>query len=327
MKEFLFEIENLAIGYDQVILEDLNLVAREGEFIPVLGPNGIGKTTLIKTIFQLIDKKSGTMKINGEPVEDLSRADLSQYFSVSLSEYLNTGLMSCWDFVYLGTYQLKNKTEKEIHHYVESIFSRLGIEEQKEKAFSSLSDGQKEWVKLARVLAQDTQMIFLDEPMSHLDISGKVKMMHVLEQLAIREKKCILMSSHDWATIRKFSKQVFVITEKGKLFKSTPEDLILNKELNKIYSLQGDDFFEDNQGEISIHQSPTFTLKIELESPSENCKIKLFWLKQALEKLGFTEDNNKNDLGTIQVQEKGFVYQDQEMSSVLEVLKAIQKRL
>ena len=324
----LMEIKNLSVGYEDTILKQLNFSLIEKSFIPILGSNGIGKTTLIKTLFNLIPKKEGEVLLLGKNIDFYSHQELAELISISLSEFLNTGLMSCEDFVGLGTYNNKQHNSLE---YVSRILEKLNITALAERPFSSLSDGQKEWVKLARVLAQDTKIVFLDEPMSHLDIAGKVKMMHLLENISQEENKCILMSSHDWSTIRKFSKWVYVINEKGEMSFESPEDLIIKKDLNKIYSLGNEDYFEDQQGEISINIPLKFCLDINFKENNESMMLQKFWLEHSLRKLGYSQmhsalNGNLINLPNITISKDGFLFEEQIFNSIADLILNIQKK-
>ncbi|MBT7609881.1 MAG: ABC transporter ATP-binding protein [Bacteriovoracaceae bacterium] len=319
MSKVCMKITDLSVGYGDngPILKNINIDLFEGQFIPLLGPNGIGKTTFVKSLFGLIDKKHGSIELYGKPIEEYSMNERASYIAMSLSESLNTGLMTSEEFVSLGILARTADPENLISKY----FKKLDINELKYKQFNELSDGEREWVKLARVLIQQTKIIFLDEPMGHLDISGKVKMISILSNHTKETGASILMSSHDWSTIRKFSSYIYVIDQKGVFKFLSPEDLILTKKLNTIYPLQTNSMFEDNQGEISLKIEPIFTLDIESNNP-----IKTFWLKHALAKMGYAE-NHSNYLGVIKIYEEEFVLTNNRYKTIYELMREIKSLL
>jgi iron complex transport system ATP-binding protein len=317
------KIKDLNIGYgvEESILKDINLELFEGIFIPLLGPNGIGKTTFVKTLFGLLEKQSGEIELFGKSIEEYSIKERASLISVSLSEPLNTGVMTCSEFVSLGIIHDKNPIDQS--EKIKQYFKKLDIEELFHKQFNELSDGQREWVKLARVLIQETKIIFLDEPMSHLDISGKVKMISILSEQAKNKGTCILMSSHDWSTIRKFSNWIYVIDQKGSFQFLSPEDLILKKQLNEIYPFQSHSMFEDNQGEISLKIKSLFTVEINSNSID---LLKVFWLKHALAKLGYSEDHS-NKLSAIEMRGEDYLYAGEIFKSISSLLIKIKASL
>jgi iron complex transport system ATP-binding protein len=316
------KISQLCIGYTSVLLENINLELHQGEFIPLLGPNGIGKTTFVKTLLGLIEQKSGSIELFGKNIEDYNYQERAKLIAVSLSESLHTGLMTCYEFISLG--KLSNTDNDSVY----SLMEKLNITALKDHPFNQLSDGQREWVKLARAMIQNTKIIFLDEPMSHLDIAGKVKMIAILGHHAKETGASILMSSHDWSTIRKFSSFIYVIDNNGVFNHLSPEDLILNKKLNEIYPLENKAMFEDNQGEISLKITARFKLNIIVKNELADFSFdtKKFWLEHALKKMGYNL-TSENSLSDITIHKSSFEFEGESFLSISSLLQTMAQKI
>ncbi len=317
MREVLFQVEDLSVGYDQDILKNINLSLYEGSCIPIIGGNGVGKTTLLKTLFGFLNKRSGSITVNSQKLESYSVKEISQIIAISLSDNLNTGLMSCSEFVSLGLLSLTEREKK-----LRDIFTYLEIEELFDQEFNKLSDGQKEWVKIARVFVQKTKVIFLDEPMGHLDIIGKVKMMYFLEKYAVENKACILITSHDWDVIKKVSTSIYTINRKGEMALSSPEDIIIEKKLKEIYPLSSESIYENDDGDFSLKIKQLFFFSI-----LSDCDRKSRWLEHALVKIGFGRDEHDLRLPDVAIRGDHYFYEDHCFQSIKELSSHLKKQL
>ena len=205
MENEMILLKKLSIGYRQKtdsrkVLKDINLSIFSGELIRLLGPNGIGKSTLLRTLSGLLPKLSGTIMINGRALEEYSEKELSKQVGVVLTDHLQLRNMRVEELVALGRAPYTNffgGLSSEDKVFVDEAISLVGIDKLRGRMIRELSDGERQKVMIARALAQQTPVIILDEPTAFLDFPSKVEVMKLLRNLAHDMHKTILLSTHD----------------------------------------------------------------------------------------------------------------------------------
>jgi iron complex transport system ATP-binding protein len=205
MEKEMILLKNLSIGYRQKtdsrkVLKDINLSIFSGELICLLGPNGIGKSTLLRTLSGLLPKLSGTIMINSRALEEYSEKELSKQVGVVLTDHPQLRNMRVEELVALGRAPYTNffgGLSSEDKVFVDEAISLVGIDKLRGRMIRELSDGERQKVMIARALAQQTPVIILDEPTAFLDFPSKVEVMKLLRNLAHDMHKTILLSTHD----------------------------------------------------------------------------------------------------------------------------------
>ena len=198
----LLTTQNLAIGYNaqKVIFNDISLSAGSGDMIALLGINGIGKSTLLKTLIGIQKPISGLIQIDNINIHTLSIAQRSKYISVVLTDKIDIDSISVKEFIALGrspyTDWFGQITEQDNQKIEESIHL-LGIEKLANKYYNHLSDGEKQKVAIARAISQDTPLVVLDEPTAFLDFRSKKMLLQLLKSICIATQKIIILSTHD----------------------------------------------------------------------------------------------------------------------------------
>ena len=205
MEKEMILLKKLSIGYRQKtdsrkVLKDVNLSIFSGELVCLLGPNGIGKSTLLRTLSGLLPKLSGTIMINGRALEEYSEKELSKQVGVVLTDHPQLRNMRVEELVALGRSPYTNffgGLSSEDKVFVDEAISLVGIDKLRGRMIRELSDGERQKVMIARALAQQTPVIILDEPTAFLDFPSKVEVMKLLRNLAHDMHKTILLSTHD----------------------------------------------------------------------------------------------------------------------------------
>ena len=192
-------IENLAIGYTQTILEKINLEARSGQLIALIGANGSGKSTFLKTLAGILSPLKGGFYLDEMNITQLNPKERAKYIGIVLTDKLDMPL-SVFDFLSLGrqtfTGVLDRLTDSD-YKVISQIMSELDLNKYKTSKVNELSDGERQKVLIARALIQETPVLLLDEPTTHLDIENKAMLLQQLIKISKEQQKIIILSTHD----------------------------------------------------------------------------------------------------------------------------------
>ena len=238
----ILKTENLTIGYsskkeDTVIASNINLELHQGELIGLVGANGIGKSTLLRTLTNVQEVLSGSITINSKNLKDYSALDLAKALSLVLTESITSKNLSVFELVALGRQPYTNWvgtiSEADIS-IVNTALSQANLTDLKDKKCYELSDGQLQKVMIARALAQDTSVIILDEPTTHLDMYHKAYVLKLLQRLAKETNKTILFSSHEIDLAIQLCDTLIVMTKDG-IITDTPKNLIKQGAFNSLF--------------------------------------------------------------------------------------------
>lgn len=235
--------QNISIGYQHkketaAIANGINLAFAEGNLISLIGANGIGKSTLLRTLTGIQKPLSGEVLLNGKNITAYSQKELAQNLAVVLTESLPPSNLTVFELVALGRQPYTNwlgSLSPEDLNKVNKAIALTQLEHLCHKKHFEISDGQLQKVLIARALAQDTPLIVLDEPTTHLDLLHKVNLIKLLKQLASQTGKCILYSTHDLDLALQLSDQMVVMTP-GNVVQDTPQNLIANKVFDTLFN-------------------------------------------------------------------------------------------
>ncbi|WP_304197449.1 ABC transporter ATP-binding protein [Flavobacterium alvei] len=240
--KIILQTSNLSIGYTSKkvknsIASNINFSLEKGKLIAMIGANGIGKSTLLRTITGIQKPLSGTVFLNEKNIHELDSLTLAQNLSVVLTEKLPPSNLTVWELVALGRQPYTNwigtLTENDIAKINEAI-ALTQIEHLTSKKHYEISDGQLQIVLIARALAQDTPLIILDEPTTHLDLSHKVTLLKLLKKLTQETGKCILFSTHDIDMAIQLSDEMIIMTPENTI-QDQPCNLILKGSFNSLF--------------------------------------------------------------------------------------------
>jgi iron complex transport system ATP-binding protein len=241
------QIRNLCTGFKLArgkvkrLQKGLNLELVRGELICVLGPNGSGKSILLKTLLGFLKPLEGEILIDKKPITEISIRDFAKLVSVVLTNKIDDFYLTAFEVALTGRYphgsfsSRISKTDKEI---VENTFDQLGISNLLESVFSTLSDGEKQKVMIARAIVQDTPFIFMDEPVAFIDSPGKVGIMHLVKKLTKEFNKGVLMATHDIEAAIDYADQLWLLGKDGNFEKGLPQNLIGSGSLNRFFDQQ-----------------------------------------------------------------------------------------
>ncbi len=243
--------EKLSIGYrgknrETCIASNLDFSIGEGQLVAIIGINGSGKSTLLKTLTKELSPLKGSILINGISLENYSTKILAELVSVVLTNQTISKNLSVFELVALGRQPYTNwwgNLSKADHHAVNQAFQQVELTDLALKKCNELSDGQLQKVLIARALAQDTSLIFMDEPTTHLDLYHKAYVLQLLKKLTQETKKTILFASHEINLALQLCDKIILMNNSGAVC-SSPEALIQKGKLNSLFPLDIIEFDE-----------------------------------------------------------------------------------
>ncbi len=242
-KHIILKTENLSIGYSTkkeqtVIASDLNIELQEGKFVCILGKNGIGKSTLLRTLSKVQPKLSGDVFIHNKKLTSYSEIELSKAMSLVLTEKLPESNLTVFELVALGRQPYTNWVGKLTAIDIDKVHEAMQltkIEYLSQKKYYELSDGQLQRVLISRALAQETKLIILDEPTAHLDVLHKMESFKLLKKLASELNKTIIVSTHEIHLALQAADELWLMTD-DEFIAGKPQKLIENKSVEKLFS-------------------------------------------------------------------------------------------
>lgn len=240
-------IRNLSIGYPgkkgtKVVARNINASINNGELTCLLGANGVGKSTLLRTLSAFQPKLGGEIYIEGKEIGEYSDKELSHVISVVLTDKCDIRNMYVTELVglgrspYTGFWGNLSREDKQV---VEHAIELVGITHLADRMVHTLSDGERQKVMIAKALAQETPVIYLDEPTAFLDFPSKVEMMQLLHHLSRQTDKTIFLSTHDLELALQIADKIWLMDKNNGLTIGTPEDLSLDGSLSLFFARKG----------------------------------------------------------------------------------------
>lgn len=225
----IFQLSGVRAGYgSEVVLNGIDFTIREGDFISLIGPNGTGKSTLLKVITGLKKPESGDILFRERPIGSYSPKTLAENFSVVHQSYDNIMPYSVRDFLrfgrfpHKGIWQYETEEDREI---IESVIEMTSLSPLIDRRITGLSAGERQLVFIARALVQNRSVIILDEPVSHLDMKHTVKIMDILHTLNL-SGATIITVLHDMNLASDYTGRIAGVKDGKIFFDGTPEDVI-----------------------------------------------------------------------------------------------------
>jgi len=237
-KHIALAVKDLSVGYkNTVVASGINFEIPSGHLIGIAGINGVGKSTLLRTLAKVQSKLSGSIHINGKLIENYNAKDLASTLSVVLTEAPASNNMTVHELIALGRQPYTNwigKLSKTDSSKISEALQLLAVEDLKNKKCYELSDGQLQRVMIARALAQDTKLILLDEPTTHLDLYHKVQILKLLQSITKQTEKTILFTSHEIEIAIQLCDQLLLLKQSNCSFGS-PAQLVEKKAFDDLF--------------------------------------------------------------------------------------------
>jgi iron complex transport system ATP-binding protein len=288
-------LNSLEIGYfsgkkRNVLLPPLNAVANKGELIAVIGKNGIGKSTLLRTITGLQPGLGGEIIVKEKNIRQYSRMNLAQEVGYISTEIIKVSNMKVVDMVSLGRFPHTNwigRIEREDENIILDSINKTSMAAYCSRFVSELSDGERQKVMIARILAQDTGIMVMDEPTAFLDIGSKYEILHLLHKLSRESQKTIIFSTHDLHMAISQADKIWLVLD-DKLKEGAPEDLVIEGAFNHLFDSSPVQFSAEN-GTFTFRGEERGKLYIEGHGFARH------WTCEAVKRAGFGVSEEMTD--------------------------------
>ena len=238
----ILEASNLSVGYSNnkqtnVVLSDVQLSIESGKMVAIIGVNGSGKSTLLRSLTGVQEIISGEVQINNTSIGQLSDKKLASLISLVLTHQPISKNLSVFELVSLGRHPYTNwlgiHTADDKKHILNAL-NQVGFQDLKHKKCNELSDGQLQKVLLARAIAQNTPLIVLDEPTTHLDMYHKAQVLHLLKDVCVNTSKTVVFASHEINLAIQLCDEIILIHNHS-VVQGTPEELIQSGAFKNLF--------------------------------------------------------------------------------------------
>jgi len=285
-------LDHVAVGYvsgkiKRIISSEISASAMPGELVALLGLNGIGKSTLLRTIAALQPPMEGRILLNDRSLQSYSRSRLALQISFVSSSHIHVPDITVRELAALGRHPYTNwigKLGKEDVEKVDESLTCVRMYQMAGQHIYQISDGERQRAQIARALAQDTDLILLDEPTAFLDVVNKYDITVLLRKLCREKMKTVVFSTHDWNVALQTADRVWLM-ENGRFTEGAPEDLIANGTIRRMFA--GSEYSVDPEtGMVQVPVSETGKVKLSGSASVD------FWLQKALRRKGFVSDDS-----------------------------------
>ena len=249
----MMEVKNISYHYHGggEVLKDVNFTLEQGQFLAILGNNGVGKSTLLKCLNKILKADSGELLLDGENILQMSNHQVSRRIAFVSQTVPNTQ-MTVHDVVMLGRrpYMKWGFTEKD-HQIVHSAMDRLNLESLRGRFLNQLSGGERQKVMLARALAQQPKLLLLDEPTSSLDIHNQYQVLEIVRELCHQDGLTAVVVIHDLNLALRFCDQ-FLLLRQGQVYANGDYRVLTPEALKAVYQIDGRVVEVENQKMVLV---------------------------------------------------------------------------
>ena len=236
-----FYSKNISVGYDdKLIINDLDITIPEGKFSVIIGPNGCGKSTLLKSFARLLKPTKGNVLLDGKSIYEIPTLSLAKQIGLLPQSPLVPSGITVADLVSRGRFPYQNflgQLTKADYKAISEAIEAMGILDLADVPVDSLSGGQRQRVWIALVLAQDTDILLLDEPTTYLDIAYQVEILDCLEKLNKIKKTTVVAILHDINLSIRYADHIFAMKGGKLIAEGAPKDVISTDLMREIYGL------------------------------------------------------------------------------------------
>lgn len=286
----ILDIKDLSIGYQKLIHENINIDLFQGQFVCLIGPNGIGKSTFLKTISRVISPIKGEIILNGIDLNLLNNKELSKSIGLVLTDHIDGFNLKAIDVIQMGRYPhtgFWGKLNPEDIQIIKEVVKEINIEDLVTRPFNELSDGEKQKIMIAKALVQKAPLMLLDEPTAFLDFPTKADLLILLRDLSKSNNMGVILSTHDIELAIKTADQIWLFTEDHEFIVGMPEDLVLDGHIEHVFKNKKMQF-----NQLTGHFERISKIEKSIRIIGETKE--LFWLSKALQRNNIGINNFSN---------------------------------
>lgn len=269
----LIEAKNLSVSYDKkVVVHNINLHVKKGEILSIVGPNGCGKSTVLKALTRLLKPSGGDVLFEGKPIKKISTKDIAKKLAVLPQIRQTPEDFDVEMLIRYGRYPHSNfsgKLNDEDRRIIKWALKQTGMTHHKNQKLTQLSGGERQRAWIAMALAQKTDIIVLDEPTTFLDLSHQLEVLELIKSLNKTENVTILMVLHDLNQAIRYSDRVYVMKLGSIIAEGKPEDVLTSDRLKEVFHIDSD-FYTDFRND-SPHFIPH---RMKVEDHASKCSGK-----------------------------------------------------
>lgn len=289
--ERFLQLKDLSIGYHagkskMIVQSNLNLTADKGELIALIGRNGCGKSTLLRSMSWLQPIFSGSINISGEDISQITPKNRAQLISIVLTDQRTEASFNVKELISIGrdpyTGWLGSLSDDD-NTIIEQAIDMTNLNGFENRSIHELSDGERQRVFIARALAQNTPIILLDEPTSHLDLPNRINILLLLQKLARDTNKTIFISTHELETAMQVADKIWLMKKQNGVSVGTPEDMVLKGTFDTVFSHSNYDFDKEYGSFIVKKQLDKYVSTI-VDNPNS---LMSRWTTKALSRKGY----------------------------------------
>ncbi len=242
-KKQIINAVNLTIGYndsnkEKIVHQGLNFNLHLGELTCLLGANGAGKSTMLRTLSGAQPQLQGQLILNGKPLKEYSERERSKTIGVVLTDKIFAGGLTVYELISLGRQPhtgFFGRLRKNDHEIIKQAIKSVGIEHKAESYVAELSDGERQKAMIAKALVQESPLIILDEPTAFLDVVSRIEIMQLLHKIASEQNRAILLSTHDIDQALVLADKLWLLTKGQGIICGTTEDIILQHRMENLF--------------------------------------------------------------------------------------------
>lgn len=239
---YFISAEHMTVGYDgKPLIENIEIGVRRGEILTLIGPNGSGKSTILKSMIKQLRLLAGTVVLEGQDMADLRERDIAKKLAIVMTDRIRPELMTCWDVAATGRYPYTGRLgilSEEDKSIVDAAIATVRAQDFQDADFSRISDGQRQRILLARAIAQQPEVIVLDEPTSFLDVRHKLELLDILKRMVRERNVAVIVSLHELDLAEKISDRVVCVADHRIDRCDTPEAVFSGDYIKQLYGIE-----------------------------------------------------------------------------------------
>jgi iron complex transport system ATP-binding protein len=240
----MLSLENLELGYQgNTILYDICARVNKGELIAIIGPNGAGKSTLLRALSRNLRPNRGSIRIYGKNIHQIRQKELAIKMAYLPQSFTFFGTISVYHFVAYGRFPhlgWHGRLTSQDHQIVNFILEQLDLQILKHRSLQSLSGGERQRVRLGMAMAQQSELLLLDEPGNFLDLNHQLHLMEIIESINQEKGVTVLMVLHDINQAARFAKRIWVLKDNRLFLDSTPECVVTSDIMKQVFQVEGE---------------------------------------------------------------------------------------